>query len=887
MMSSTICATRDFTTLPRDHYTRNASSAALPLLPRRTSGSAPTSRRNSPVGSPDIDSSVLSYRALNPAAVIVEPPTPVDTKTVASGSFQLDPTPTAEGSDSPNYASRPKRVRGRRFPAMHAPERSTPIPSRSTFVADSDSDSDTPRPARVVRSQHHVREPASSRLGHRVGADGDTVRHQSESHVHTLSRQARLDEQHTPRRNAISIASSNSVSGEVQNLLRKKSGEPLKSSLKAKRSNGTRGSLSIVTSGAGASMCKSEPATPSLSKNVHFDAQLEHVKVYFAEQKPLAVSRDGSPTDTSGTDTDFPSFIYGAKEEEAVRGALVMRKVDVPVRPNLNADIALETLELLSESSSVQGVVRVKNLAFEKWVAVRFTMDWWQTTSEVTARYVGSCEDGVDRFGFTIKLHDMLARAEEKTLFLALRYTVAGREIWDNNGGKNYHVKFTREKVPAKQDEKKDVPTSSAPSSSPQKQSTEGNEEFKALHSKLEQLEEKQSVGGFLVSQKQARSQRSPTKPPSFKSENSLSSRYNFGDSLRNSTWRAPPSPSPSSGSHHQRTSTYPTTSPKSKTSCLRRLSPPPPSSRTTTPTQMPIQSQPFRGQPGFKLSSYGFGSPREELDGPLPFTYYSTATESEDTDEGIMLVPSVKRKHQRGGCFEADANVKRTPPTSPPTDFKSTSFLSSSLSPTSTPTVCSPTPVPRSAPVFPRVHSFPPALDTASPRSPYNSTALLSPHWATASLGGGGSEESTPSITSASTSRSTSPSLDEIELATIGRAQGRQTQAQIQRETSRESPVHLFNNYTELLNRFCFFTGSPGSGSRSEIPSNYVSRSHSVSSLEELLSSQSQFQTPPLGFAFSPYATPVHSPASDGSGSTTPTAGAFRHLPQTPPMAA
>src|SRR6266851_5518356 len=81
--------------------------------------------------------------------------------------------------------------------------------------------------------------------------------------------------------------------------------------------------------------------------------------------------------------------------------------------------------------STVEGVVRVRNLAFEKWIAVRFTLDKWQTTSEVTARYKEPLPNGtVDTFVFTIKLEDVLSRAEEKSLYLAVGNSVAGRENW-------------------------------------------------------------------------------------------------------------------------------------------------------------------------------------------------------------------------------------------------------------------------------------------------------------------------------------------------------------------------------------------------------------------------------------------------------------------------
>jgi hypothetical protein len=156
---------------------------------------------------------------------------------------------------------------------------------------------------------------------------------------------------------------------------------------------------------------------------VHFDAQLEHVKLFLAEQKPLAVSRDGSPTDTSGTDNEFPVFIYGKSDEEKTNKVLVMNVANMPKNVNANADVALLELTLSQDATSIHGRARVKNIAFEKWLAVRFTFDWWQTTSEVTAKYVESVEHSAfDIFAFTIRLNDIMARIEEKVLFLALRY---------------------------------------------------------------------------------------------------------------------------------------------------------------------------------------------------------------------------------------------------------------------------------------------------------------------------------------------------------------------------------------------------------------------------------------------------------------------------------
>ncbi|KAJ7221551.1 carbohydrate-binding module family 21 protein [Mycena pura] len=232
-------------------------------------------------------------------------------------------------------------------------------------------------------------------------------------------------------------------------IVRKQSGQVVKSSLKSSAPR-VRGSLEVVVSGggAGAGSSKSAPSTPTAGSRarVHFDSRLEHVKLFLAEQKPLAVSRDGSPTDdTSATDSDFPDFIFGrARERERAReeeGRLEMLAEVPPAAGQL--DVKLQTFALAADRTSVAGTVAVRNLAFDKWVAVRFTLDNWQTTSEVAARYSHSL-GAVDLFAFSIRLTDVLARIEGKEMMVAVRFSCAGREMWDNNGGRNYRATFRR-----------------------------------------------------------------------------------------------------------------------------------------------------------------------------------------------------------------------------------------------------------------------------------------------------------------------------------------------------------------------------------------------------------------------------------------------------------
>jgi Carbohydrate/starch-binding module (family 21) len=92
----------------------------------------------------------------------------------------------------------------------------------------------------------------------------------------------------------------------------------------------------------------------------------------------------------------------------------------------------------------LNGTVIVENLAYEKHVGIRYTLDEWQTTNDIQAKYSNSLgQDGrkfnLDRFNFSIDL-SAISEAAHTSVFFCARYVVQGREYWDNNGGKNYAV---------------------------------------------------------------------------------------------------------------------------------------------------------------------------------------------------------------------------------------------------------------------------------------------------------------------------------------------------------------------------------------------------------------------------------------------------------------
>lgn len=221
----------------------------------------------------------------------------------------------------------------------------------------------------------------------------------------------------------ISPAMSNASSSYLYDLdrpsssfIRKKSGEVVKPSLK-RRSLSTP-HLPIREKGG---YTKSEPPTPGISddyeyqrhKNVRFagsggdQEKLENVVLFLSQQKVTAVSKtaDGeegaypvTETETEA-DTDASEYIAfrtrRAQEAREIDSAeriafadssSVVPRVRIDFSPNgrealKSHNVILERVELPSNPTEplvLRGSVLVRNLMFQKWVTIRFTMDNWQ-----------------------------------------------------------------------------------------------------------------------------------------------------------------------------------------------------------------------------------------------------------------------------------------------------------------------------------------------------------------------------------------------------------------------------------------------------------------------------------------------------------------------------
>lgn len=92
---------------------------------------------------------------------------------------------------------------------------------------------------------------------------------------------------------------------------------------------------------------------------------------------------------------------------------------------------------------SMSGTVCVKNIAYEKQVFVRYTIDEWNTFHDKWADYVPFSSDGItEKFSFRVSIpKDFVGRR----IIFAICYRVGSMEYWDNNFNDNYTVEVREE----------------------------------------------------------------------------------------------------------------------------------------------------------------------------------------------------------------------------------------------------------------------------------------------------------------------------------------------------------------------------------------------------------------------------------------------------------
>jgi hypothetical protein len=231
---------------------------------------------------------------------------------------------------------------------------------------------------------------------------------------------------------------------EIPCILRKKSGEIVKSSLKK-------------------GLSKSEPVTPTFPKYVHFNADLEQIKLFNEAQRPQAVSADvSSDEDSDDDDNVFDDNMLGfsASDDEDENSDEPELTISLPNRPMITTlhsskPVFVETIYLSQDKRKLQGRIMVQNIAFQKSVDIRYTFDFWSTVSEVPAIFAEGIpskdnKNSFDAFTFSIELIDNSRNPiDGKTMYFAVHYSVENNDYWDNNNGSNYQVNFKRVASPS------------------------------------------------------------------------------------------------------------------------------------------------------------------------------------------------------------------------------------------------------------------------------------------------------------------------------------------------------------------------------------------------------------------------------------------------------
>lgn len=179
---------------------------------------------------------------------------------------------------------------------------------------------------------------------------------------------------------------------------------------------------------------------PSFSKTVHFDTKLNNVCYFRKADRPLAVSAGSSPVISHLEGNEYP--FYPDNDEDLLEWQLVTPNFP---RGSLDRDsmpVRVERLYLSHDKKHILGSVIVANMAYEKSVICRFTLDYWTTISETTAVHCCALPGQMgryDRFIFSIRVTETV-NIESKPIFVCIRYNVNGQEFWDNNFGSNYQL---------------------------------------------------------------------------------------------------------------------------------------------------------------------------------------------------------------------------------------------------------------------------------------------------------------------------------------------------------------------------------------------------------------------------------------------------------------
>ncbi|KAF9038371.1 hypothetical protein BDZ89DRAFT_1061346 [Hymenopellis radicata] len=191
---------------------------------------------------------------------------------------------------------------------------------------------------------------------------------------------------------------------------------------------------------------REESQTTAPPKTVHFESKLETV-CFFRESAEASalLARNTSPPPPPTSFLIPLRYVINTAESDPIPSPAFSPSQEVIIE-----DVHMEEL-------TMKGSVIIRNIAYEKAVAVLFTIDDWQTRSEVVGHYSASLsslpssitsESSVagewDRFNFSIHLDHQTLTLASRTMYVTARFSAAGGEWWDNNRGNNYCIHFSQ-----------------------------------------------------------------------------------------------------------------------------------------------------------------------------------------------------------------------------------------------------------------------------------------------------------------------------------------------------------------------------------------------------------------------------------------------------------
>lgn len=110
--------------------------------------------------------------------------------------------------------------------------------------------------------------------------------------------------------------------------------------------------------------------------------------------------------------------------------------------------VSLENVIVKDVEQAIVGTIKVCNMAFDKHVFIRYTVDSWKTSKDQDCTFVGNTSTSVrgtttsagayslyDTFSFRLEM-----AADARNIEFCVCFRCSDAEFWDNNGTRNYSV---------------------------------------------------------------------------------------------------------------------------------------------------------------------------------------------------------------------------------------------------------------------------------------------------------------------------------------------------------------------------------------------------------------------------------------------------------------